>query len=201
MNKSECHRLDEYLLGWLSEEQAAAFEGHLAACPECRKQRELQGRIDQALQSARKGPQPVPPLLVHRIERRLRAARIRRAAGMACALAALALLMLLPGRLPLPSAAPALQPETDPVAQAEPPPAGWHWLAAWHWPAGWHWRLASAADKRVQDARATPARVALVDPSSAILMTMPSKNPQITIAWVYPTVKPAGEGGAKTNQN
>jgi hypothetical protein len=33
-------------------------------------------------------------------------------------------------------------------------------------------------------------RIRLVDPSAAILVPMPSKNPEVTIVWVYPTVKP-----------
>jgi len=165
MNKPECDRLDEYLLGWLSEEQAAAFESHLAVCAECRKQKSLQARIDDAAERARNQPEPVPPLLVDQIHRRVRAARTWRAVRIACGLAAAALLVVLPGRSWFAGHRSDLQPEAELVAQSEPPPPP----------------VVTAVEQ---------PRVRLVDPSSAILVPVRTNNPGVTIVWVYPTVKP-----------
>jgi predicted anti-sigma-YlaC factor YlaD len=165
MNKPECDRLDDYLLGWLSEEQAAAFEGHLADCAECRGHRETQCRIDRAMETARTQPESVPPLLVERIHRQVRAARAWRLVRIACGLAAAALLTVLPGRSWFAGHRCDLQPDTELVAHSQPLPPP----------------IAVAVEQ---------PRIRLVDPFSAILVPMPSKNPEVTIVWVYPTVKP-----------
>lgn len=165
MNKPECDRLDDYLLGWLSEEQAAAFESHLAVCAECRNETQLQARIDEAAERARNQPEPVPPLLLDRVRRRVRAAKTRRLVRIACALAAATLLVVLPGRSWFAGHRCDLQPDTELVAHGQPLPPP----------------VAVAVQQ---------PRIRLVDPSAAILVPMPSKNPEVTIVWVYPTVKP-----------
>jgi anti-sigma factor RsiW len=174
MNKPDCELLDAYLLGWLSAEEAAAFESHLASCAECARQKSLQARIDEAAEKARNQPEAVPPLLVARTHRRVRAARTWRLVRIACGLAAAALLVVLPGRswfagLGGTGVSPVAQSSTGkmpvpPVAAAIEPP-----------------------------------RVRLVDPSSAILVPMPSENPDVTIVWVYPTWKPGDAAGGSVN--
>ncbi len=176
MSRPECDHLDEYLLGWLPAGEAAAFEGHLAACSECRNQREVQDRIDRAVELARSQPEPAPPLLVGRIHRRIGASRGWRIARIACGLAAAAaVLVVFAARGWFEAGSAGLPPGTELAAEGQPVPV----------PA------VAAADE---------ARVRMTDPSSAILVSMPSRNPEITIVWVYPTVKPDDTAGPSASQ-
>jgi hypothetical protein len=80
-------------------------------------------------------------------------------------LAAAALLAVLPGRSWFAGHRSDLQPDTELAAHSVPLPPP----------------VAVAVQQ---------PRIRLVDPSAAILIPMPSKNPEVTIVWVYPTVKP-----------
>ena len=171
MNKPECELLDAYLLGWLSEPEAAAFESHLASCAECRKQQEVQDRIDHAAERARNHPDPPRRCSSLSFTGGCEPRRTRRLVRIACGLAAAALLLVLPWRSWFSERGGT---GVSPVAQSS---------------------TGKMPEPPVAPAIQEP-RVRLVDPSSAILVPMPSKNPDVTIVWVYPTWKPGdGAGG------
>ena len=60
MTDPRCDRLDEYLCGWLSPDEAAAFEAHLAGCPACRDEAAVQRHIDGLLAEGSAQVEPVP---------------------------------------------------------------------------------------------------------------------------------------------
>jgi len=182
VNASQCDQLDDYLAGWLSDTEASDFESHLADCSVCRRQLEQQRRIDGLLAQAPGRLEPVPYGLVHRLESQIRCSNRRRMIRTAWGLSAAAAIMLLVGvwlhiRTPeSPQPAPARQDEPMIVQQDVRPSA----------------QDASDAEP--------PVRVRLSDPSAAILVTEPTQNPNVTIVWFHPTVKPVRRpNGADTN--
>ena len=95
MNDPACDRLDDYLGGWLDGPARTEFEAHLEQCSACRQQAEQQRQLDALLSRAGSHLEDIPPVLIKRIERRLREARQRRlVASAASGLAAAALLIL-----------------------------------------------------------------------------------------------------------
>ena len=68
MSVFACDRLDDYLLGGLSEGERAAFEAHLSGCPACRDALRQQEHIDRLLVQGTGRLEPVPASLIGRIE-------------------------------------------------------------------------------------------------------------------------------------
>jgi len=167
MTDPRCDQLDEYLCGWLSPDEAADFEAHLAGCPACQEECAVQRHIDRLLAEGAARIEPVPVLLPGRIERGVRAAR-RRQFGWACSLTAAAGIVLALGLwgapavfFPRDDGRPMAQRPTDPVHAAEP----------------------------FVPQPVAAARVTLVDSSSAILVPIESHSPNVTVVCVYPTMK------------
>ncbi|MBC8875093.1 MAG: zf-HC2 domain-containing protein [Planctomycetes bacterium] len=182
MNASRCDQLDDYFAGWLSETEASDFEAHLADCAVCRRQLDQQRRIDGLLAQAAGRLEPVPHGLVDRLESQIRCFSRRRTVRTAWGLSAAAAMVLLVGvwlhirRPEGPQPAPKRQDEPMIVQQDVRPPA----------------QDASDAEPLVQ--------VRPSDPSAAILITEQTQNPNVTIVWFHPTVKPARRpNGADTN--
>jgi len=71
MAVGECENLDAYIGGWLDQSARSAFEAHLRKCPACQGEISRQERIDRLMKEARRHLEPVPPLLMRRIEGRL----------------------------------------------------------------------------------------------------------------------------------
>lgn len=184
MSISECERLDDYLLGGLSENESARFEAHLAGCAACRDELQRQRQIDRLLAQGTGQLEPVPSSLIDRIEEQYCRSRRRRVVRLACCLSAAALLLLaLTVRLAtgiLGSGA-----DSQPIVQEHPGPA--------------------VGAKQVDPPRherppAGPvATVTFADPSEAILVPLETKSPNISIVWVYPTVKPVQAPKAPDN--
>ena len=78
MTDPRCDQLDEYLCGWLSPDEAADFEAHLAVCPACQDEAAVQRQIDRLLAEATAQIEAGSHRLAGRIEREVRAARRRR---------------------------------------------------------------------------------------------------------------------------
>ena len=165
MNFSGCNQLEDYLAGALSEEQAVAFAAHLPRCPACRQAAEQQRQIDHSLRQAVSQLDLVPAGLIERIEGRMRRARRRCLLACGAALSAVAATLLVV------------------------------MIGGWHLPDG-H-RPGTVAQRRsalVGEGRATPAQpraqVTMADPSSAIVVPIESNMPNVTIVWIYPTIRP-----------
>jgi anti-sigma factor RsiW len=192
--------LDEYLLGMLAEDEAAAFAAHLGACPECREEAALQRRIDGLLAEASATLEAIPASLSlgataglpssvwgtagqarsgtrHRIGRANRGPR--RWVRWAGILAVAAGLLLAVGLWAIRLASPVPE-EERPMAQAPvaPPP-----VAPVPSPPS------AMEPPRAEPPAAPPTRVAMADPSSAIVVPRESHNPNVAVFFVYPTVK------------
>jgi len=185
MDTRQCDRLDDYLAGWLSADEAASFEAHLADCPACRAEVAHGQRIDRLLAQGSGHLEPVPPSLVDRIEGRIRSLRRRRTVRWALGASAAAAVVLAVGVWHIPQdEGAALGPERPPgrgsVAETpvESEPGG-HEVAP---PA----QPPSDNEPRV--------RVSLADPSEAILVRKETSNPNVSIVWIYPTVRPGRVG-------
>jgi anti-sigma factor RsiW len=173
-----CDQLDEYLCGWLMPDEAARFEAHLADCAACRDECSLQRRIDRLLADRNASIAPVPAGLKSRVDRRIRAAHRRRMLGWTVAVtvaagAVLALGLWMRENLSLvrrerrETAQSSSATENGPVPVV-PPVASEPPVAA--------------------------VRVTMVDPSSAIVMPVESHRPNVTVVYVFPTIRTDGEG-------
>ena len=201
MTDPRCEQLDEYLCGWLSPQQAADFEAHLAACPACREQSTLQRQLDRLLAEGTAAIEPVPVVLVRRIERGVRAARRRRLLSWAGAAAAGILLALGlwvaqnifilrdDGRqiAERPEVSDAVSKEFAQLPKAPPLQSGGVGSAPLVTPVG-------------SEPPATRVRVTLVDPSSAILVPVESHSLDVTVVCVYPTIKMDREDDSRPSQ-
>ena len=97
MQNPECDNLDDYLAGWLSDNDAAGFEAHLAGCPACRRELDRQRGIDQLLARGAEQLEPIPSSLIDRIEGQIRSLRRRRAIRWGLGLSAAAAVLLAVG--------------------------------------------------------------------------------------------------------
>ena len=176
MSISECDRLDDYLVGGLSEDETAGFEAHLAGCPACRAELRRQQQIDGLLAQATRRLEPVPSSLIDRIEQQVRRSRRRRVVHWAWGLSAAALAASVLAAW-LATGGFGTDNRTPPVVRQTPQPNS----------GGEH-----VDPDRRQAPRAGPvASVAIGDPSDAILVPLDTEAPNVSIVWVYPTVKPA----------
>lgn len=180
MNPRECDDLDGYLAGWLSDDEAAGFEAHLADCRVCRREAEEQRRIDRLLAEGAERLEPLPPSLMGRIEGQVRSLRrhtlIRRALGLATAATILLAVAFWYTQQDV-----GVPPQPERVAERPSEPEGAEHEAA---PPP---QLAS------EDQPSTQVRLA--DPSDAILVPMETDAPNVSIVWVYPTLQPARATG------
>ena len=167
MKYDECENLDLALALWLTEEEQARFDAHLAHCESCQTAMAHQRQIDQLLRRAVDQLEPAPPELLARIERDL-----------------------------------------EPVA---PSPRKTHlWRAGWAVAAtvvisvsGWflsgHFsgqadfrpvaKNGAAPQNEVQPIFRPQAKVIWHDPEEVILVPIETDVPNVTIVWVYPTIK------------
>jgi anti-sigma factor RsiW len=170
MTGSACEQLDAYLDRALTDRDRTAFEGHLSQCGPCRQAVEEQARLAQLLQQATAELEPIPTGLAERIDRRLRAAHRRRvvrwAGGLAAAAVVLALLVggWLGTRTP-----DALMPTTRQV-EAPPEPA-----------------------PPEPNPPAPAVTVAFPGQSDVLAVPIKTDNPNVTIIWVYPALKPTAQ--------
>lgn len=159
MKSPLCDLLDGYLGEWLSGEEQAQFAAHLEQCAACRQSVAEEQRLNALLVQAIE-TEPLPAGLIERIEKKLNRPQRRRLAMWVAGISAAAAVLLGTVLLLLSKRAPETQSFPAPVVEVRPEPP------------------------------ATPPAVAVTFPRSSevIALPMPSKNPTVTIIWVYPTV-------------
>ena len=190
MDTRQCDHLDDYLAGCLSADDSARFEAHLADCPACGEEVAHQRRIDRLLARGAGGRDPAASSLVDRIERRIRSLRRRRVTRVALGLSAAVAAAVAVGVWLIPrddAVAPGPHPPLGPRRVAEEPiesePEGPIESDPEGHEAAPPTELASESERRV--------RVSLADPSEAILVRVPTSNPNVSIVWIYPSMKRA----------
>jgi hypothetical protein len=165
MAGSACRYLAGYLEDGLTADELQAFTDHLPHCPGCRQATEEQRRLDQLLERASLQSSPVPAGLVERLERRLRKAQGRRRAAWVSGLAA-TVLMAAGVRVWL-TRSPSFpeRPVDPPVAQVTPAPP--------------------------EKATRPLVQVRVTSPDEVVAVPVPTRNPTVTILWLYPARRPA----------
>jgi anti-sigma factor RsiW len=177
MKQLPCERIDDYMLGWLSPDEAEAFERHLIDCPACRRDLAFQQSIDGLLAGSGGPLDAIPSGLIERTRYRVRAERRRKVVRWAFGLivAAAVLILAVIGRF----------------AFWPPGGAGNRDVAISHNAAGAPGNAASNSPISALENPKASTRVALADPSSGIVLECKTRDPRINIVWIYPTVKPA----------
>jgi anti-sigma factor RsiW len=174
MKRSLCDQLDDYMLGWLTPAEAEAFERHLSDCEDCRRQHALQESIDGLLAGAAGPLDAMPPRLVENAWHRVRSARRRKAVAWAVGAAAAAAILIW--------AFVARPGSWRPTRSVDRDAATLQHSGA---PASAISRLPSGKSEKLQ----ASSRVAMADPSSAIVVECKTRDPKINLVWVYPTAK------------
>jgi anti-sigma factor RsiW len=174
MKRSLCGQLDDYMLGWLTPAEADAFESHLPDCADCHRQHALQQSIDALLAETAGSLDAIPSDLVENARHRVRLARRRKAVAWATGIAAAAAILISAFVARSGSWRSARSVDRD-VATLQHPDA----------PASAISNLPSGKSEKLQ----ASSRVAMADPSSAIVVECKTSDPRIKLVWVYPTVK------------
>lgn len=182
MKTNPCEQLDAYLSGSLGNSERDEFAAHLELCAECRREVELDGRID-GLVAAAVAQQPVPEKLLPRVSTRIRRVRRRRRVVAVLSVAAVVVACVAVGRLVFDRGnnrvtAPPINPPVVQKTRPERRDVKRH-----------------LAQRPVQPAPERPhVRVEL--PDDTIGVPVKTENPNVTIIMVYPTVSTAYRGGS-----
>jgi hypothetical protein len=165
MAGSDCRYLAGYLEDGLTAAELQVFTDHLPHCPGCRQATEEHRRLDQLLERVGLQSSPLPAGLVDRLERRLqKAQRWRRAAWVSGLAAAL---LVAAGVGVWLTRAPSLpeRPVDPPVTRAAPAPP----------------------EKVIRPL----VQVRVTSPDEVVAVPVPTRNPTVTILWLYPARRPA----------
>jgi hypothetical protein len=159
-----CDRLDDYLAGTLEAPEREAFRLHLADCTTCREQVRFQEGLDRLLRQATASD--TPPGLLLRLEQKIEASsRRKRLAVVASVAIAASLLAALVLRRPD-------RPEVDPRSKNKV--------------------VRVPTNAPVERAQKQDVALVLLDASSDLLaVPQESHQPNVTIFWLYPTIKTA----------
>jgi hypothetical protein len=159
-----CDRLDDYLAGELDSQQTEAFRLHLADCAACREEVRFQESINRLLRQATACE--TPPGLLTRLEQKVEAAsRRKRLTAVASITIAASLLAAFVLRR-------TDRPEVDPRSENKVV------------------RVPSTA--LVDAAQKQDVGLVLMDGSTDLLVVpQESHQPNVTIFWLYPTIKTA----------
>jgi anti-sigma factor RsiW len=160
MNTPACGHLDDYPADALTPDERQAFVDHLADCAACRQQVDEAERLNRLVAEAVAVGNSVPPGLVGRIERRLRARRRRMMVWAGAAAAAVLAAGGVTVWLTRPPAPPVEQAVTP--RPTEKPPA-----------------QVTAAPPRVE--------VTVTSPEKTVARPVKTRNPAVTVVWIYPS--------------
>jgi len=168
--------LDDYLEGALATDERRLFVDHLRHCADCLRKIEEQRRLEELLQRATRHATPEPAGLVERIERRLqRQARRRSLVWVSGIAASLMLALGVAAWLQRLASSSHEQPETSVNRTAET-------IA-----------LPPAAERPL-------ARVTVTSSGQVVAVPVKSRDPAVTIVWLYPArPNDAGEGPGALN--
>jgi hypothetical protein len=161
MNDPLCDLRDGYLGLWLTQAERWEFEAHMAACAHCRQAIQDQATITHWL--LERSP-AVPPLLMPRVERKVRAARRRRLVAWGAGLAAATILLGYLVAEFMPRTGDAQLATTSDMESAREPV------------------LPTAS-----------VQVTFPPSAEVIAVPRKTDNPRVTIIWLYPTVQTAHE--------
>jgi anti-sigma factor RsiW len=186
MKQSPCDRLDDYMLGWHSPDEAAEFERHLTDCPACHRQQALQQSIDGMLAGSGGSLDTIPSGLIERTRHRVESARRRKALRWTFGLVAAAAVLIAAviGRFTFWSPS---RPGDMDVAVSQNAAAA-------------HGNTPSNSPLSTTENLKESTRVALADPSSGIVLECKTRDPRINIVWIYPAVKSATMSGEPPNE-
>jgi len=173
MTDHRCDQLDEYLCGWLPPDEAARFEAHLADCAACRDESALQRRIDRLLADGNASIAPVPAGLKSRVDHAIRAAHRRRTVRWAIGVTAAAGAVLSLGLW---------MRENLSLVRRERRETAQNSSATENGPV-------PVVPPVASEPPAAAARVTMVDPTSAIVMPVESHRPNVTVVYVFPTIR------------
>jgi anti-sigma factor RsiW len=163
MMDSVCNFLDGYLEDMLGEDDRRAFANHLEHCEQCLRTIDEHRRLERLLSRAVIQASPVPAQLVQRIEKRLKKSSRRRMVVSAGAVAAAALLAL--GTLARFHHSGSSPDRRSDIPVAEEP-------------------VALPAQGEMVSA---PARVKVLAPTQMVAVPVKTRDPALTIVWLYPT--------------
>ncbi|MEZ6073911.1 MAG: anti-sigma factor [Pirellulales bacterium] len=173
MNGPSCRQLDDYLDGTLTDGALAAFEAHIDQCDECRgavvQHREMVWLLRQG---ANEQERPPARLLVQ-TRRAMRRHDHRRRVRLVAGLTTAAVLLIGVGM--------ALRWQRTAVDENN--------------------AVVESNGHDNEPARTTPAaksrvRVSVLNPDEAIAVPIETKSENVTIVWIYPTVKVVATGAA-----
>ncbi|MGD0517713.1 MAG: zf-HC2 domain-containing protein [Thermoguttaceae bacterium] len=186
MKQSPCDQLDDYMLGWLSPDEAAEFERHLTDCPACRRQQALQQSIDGLLAGSGGSLDAIPSGLVERTRHQVKTARRRKALQRTFGLVAAATVLIAAviGRFTIWSPN---RPGDRDVAVSQNAAAA-------------QGNTSSNSPLSATENPKESTRVALADPSSGIVLECKTRDPRINIVWIYPTVHPDATSGGQSDE-
>jgi len=171
MSDAVCCLFDDYLEDALATGERQKFVAHLEHCAECSRKIDEQRRLEELLKRATMQSMPVPGDLVERVERRLLRKTRRARVAWVSALAASVVLAL--------------------------------GVTAWivrSLPRGQAVAKGLSADTPLEVpeeivATNAPARVAVTSPTEIVAVPVKSRDPAVTIVWLFPTRhSDAGEG-------
>jgi len=186
MKQSPCDRLDDYMLHWLSPDEAAEFERHLTDCPACRRQQALQQSIDGLLAGSGGSLDAIPSGLIQRARYRVRAVRRRKVMRWTFGLVAAAAVLLaaICGRF---------------AFWLSNRPRGQDVAVSQNGVRSSGNGVSNSPVGHLENPKAS-TRVTLADPSSGIVLECKTRNPRINIVWIYPTVKSSTMPGEPPNE-
>jgi hypothetical protein len=176
MTKSPCDLIDDYLGRSLNDLERPDFMAHLSGCATCRQFVQEYERLDDTLARALVQSAPLPSGLIDRIEEHLHREQRRRRFRTVCLAAAAALLLCV-----LPA---------------------WRVAERWMRKPGQETPIAELRPV-LPDRAMAPVAVTFPRPDEVIARRLESKNPDVTIIWVYPaqTTQPYPRSGGSKSIN
>ena len=171
MKPDLCVQLDDFLLGCLTADEAAAFERHLEVCPECRRQQAVQNRIDGLLAETAECLEEPPKGLFERTRRYAETKKSRKTLGWAC-VSAVAAVLLVAAIFGVVKNRGELQSRDQNVVESPftlPP---------------------NVSSKKI-DSLEVSKTVKLADPSSGMVLECKNNPPNVRIVYILPSAKPS----------